>query len=60
MAGVTLSRIVIRLRADERANDGEFVHHLCHAREQLTDLNAIHIRADGFVRPSNLARCIRL
>jgi hypothetical protein len=59
-AGVALDRIVTGLRTDERADDGELVHHLRHAREEFADLDAIHIRADGLVRSGDLARCIWL
>src|SRR5262249_48683420 len=42
-----LDRIMITLVAYERADDDEFVHHLCQARECLADLDARDVGGDG-------------
>ena len=60
VAGVALGGIVPGLRADEGADDGEFVHHLGHAREELADFDAGDVGADGLVRPGDLAGGIGL
>lgn len=50
---------MIGLRTDERADNGELVHHRRHAREEFADLDAIHVGADRLVGSGDLARRIR-
>jgi hypothetical protein len=47
---------VIAGGADDRANDGQLVHHGRQPREHFADLNARHSRGDGSEFASDFAR----
>ena len=59
-AGETHHRIVRPLGSDDRADEGEFVRHLRHARQLLADLNAGDVRFDGTELAAVFGGCVGL
>jgi hypothetical protein len=60
MAVEHLDGVVIRLIADQRADDGQPVHHARQARKRFADLHAIDIGGDGPPRTGDFLRRVRL